>query len=110
MSGSQPCKHAWLVGREVVVSASVRRRVFLGLSDLSKSMEVGSLYGLRLKPQFTCTALNSATNPEPSTRVHLNINFRAVHLEWSSTGLFWFLRGRAWAKTGPYLLFAFGFR
>ena len=31
MSGSQRCKHAWLVVREVVVSASVRRRVFLGL-------------------------------------------------------------------------------
>ena len=29
MSGSQRCKHAWLAGREVVVSASVRRRVFL---------------------------------------------------------------------------------
>ena len=52
MSGSQRCKHAWLAGREVVVSASVRRRVFLGLSGLSVSMEIGSLYGLRLKPQF----------------------------------------------------------
>ena len=68
MSGSQPCKHAWLAGREVVVSASVRRTLECSQDSvaclLSESMEIGSLYGFSGSSRDMRTAgrLNFATN------------------------------------------------
>ena len=84
MSGSQPCKHAWLAGREVVVSASVRRTLECSQDSvaclLSESMEIGSLYGFSGSSRDMRTAgrLNFATNRRKASSQAFSEEFYAA--------------------------------
>ena len=123
MSGCQRCKHAWLAGREVV-SASVRRRVFLGPSrtnpELSrcvgcswicKRARRGDLYK-RVAPSDLVRGSNVGMGKKKCEhgRERRYCNVQGLRRQWHLRaragaqlvqGLRWQCRLRAWAAAHP---------